>query len=143
MLAFSIAYPQLENLNTNQKTLSIEFKSKTGELTSGELIINENKNKVLNILSLIIIILGPIILLWKFLIESKDITTFYNKMHDSLKKEYKELLNIEEFKKSTEKSKINEIFVRIHDKGIIKKADLLNLKKEITPQNKRYRTFGK
>jgi len=66
MLSVSIAYPQLENLNSSQKTMSIEFKAKTGDLVSGDITINESKNKVLTALSLIGIILGPLILLWNF-----------------------------------------------------------------------------
>lgn len=143
MLSISIAYPQLEKLNGSQKTISIEFKSKSGDVTSGKLTINEDKNEVLNILSLIGILLGTFILLWKFLLESKNITKFYNKMLDSLKKEYEELLKIEEFQKSKDKQRINEIFININDKGFVEKSDLLNLKKKITPHNKKYRTFGR
>jgi len=143
MFSISIAYPQLEKLNSSQKTISIEFKSNSGNVTSGVLTINEDKNEVLNILSLIGIIFGPIILLWKFLLESKNITKFYNKMFDSLKKEYEELLKIEEFQSSEDKQTINEIFISINDKGRVEKTDLLNLKKYITPHNKKYSAFGR
>jgi hypothetical protein len=138
MLTISIAYPQLENLNSSQKTMSVEFKAKTGDLVSGDITINESKNKVLVILSLIGIIFGPLILLWKFLVESKNISKFYNKMHDSLKTEYEELLKIPEFQNSEGQSIkiINEIFTNINDKGFVKKDDLLNLKGKITPHNK-------
>jgi hypothetical protein len=141
MLSVSIAYPQLENLNSSQKTMSIEFKAKTGDLVSGDITINESKNKVLTALSLIGIILGPLILLWKFLVESKNISKFYNKMHDSLKNEYEELLKIREFQNSEKQSiiSINEIFTNINDKGVVKKNDLLNLKKRITPHNNVYK----
>lgn len=140
ILTFSIAYPQFDNITKNQKTTTIEFKSKTGELISGELTTKEEQDKTLSILSLIGLILGPIILLWKFLIESKNIEKFYNKMYDLIKEEYEALLKIESFRKSEQISieKINEIFTGIYDNGKVTKKDLLKLKNEITPHNKVY-----
>ncbi len=141
ILTLSIAYPQIENLNKSHKTTSIEFKSKTGEVISGEVTAEEKQNKTLIILSLVGIILGPIILLWKFLIESQNIAKFYNKMYVSIKEEYIELLKNKIFKKNEQISiaKINMILTNINDKGIVTKNDLLSLKKEITPHNKRYK----
>jgi hypothetical protein len=62
-------------------------------------------------------------------------------MHDSLKNEYEELLKIREFQNSEKQSiiSINEIFTNINDKGVVKKNDLLNLKKRITPHNNVYK----
>ncbi len=140
ILTFSIAYPQFENITKNQKTTTIEFKSKTGELISGELTTKEEHDKTLGILSLIGLILGPIILLWKFLIESKNIEKFYNKLYDLIKEEYEALLKIDKFQKSEQASirRINGLFTAINDKGKITKQDLLKLKNEITPHNKVY-----
>lgn len=140
ILTFSVAYPQLENINKNQKTAKIEFKSKTGELISGELTTKEEQNRTLSILSLIGLILGPVILLWKFLIESKNIEKFYNKMYDLIKEEYEALLKVESFQKSEQISikKINAIFTGIYDNGKVSKKDLLKLKNEIAPHNKVY-----
>ncbi|MDZ7725709.1 MAG: hypothetical protein U5R06_23505 [candidate division KSB1 bacterium] len=144
ILTFSIAYPQFENINKNQKTTTIEFKSQNGEHISGELTTKEDKNLTLSILSLIGIILGPIILLWKFLIESKSIEKFYNRMYDLLKEEYETLLKITEFQNSETKNiqNINKIFTKIHDNGRVTNNDLLKLKNEISPHKKRYSEFG-
>src|ERR1035437_1347239 len=141
MLTISVAYPQLERLNKNQKTISIEFKSKTGEITSGEINIKDNKNYTLEILSLIGIVFGPLILLWKFFIEPKSIIKFYGKTIELLQKEYEELLNNPDFKNTEQNSikRINNLFTKINDVGIVTKKELLNLKKEITPHNTRYK----
>jgi hypothetical protein len=140
ILSFSIAYPQFESITKNQKTTTIEFKSKTGEVISGDITTIEEQDKTLSILSLIGLILGPLILLWKFLIESKNIDKFYNRMHNVIKEEYEALLKIQRFKNSEQDSikKINEIFTKIHDNGKVTKNDLLKLKNEITPHKKVY-----
>lgn len=131
IVTISIAYPQIKDLKVKENNFNVEFRSDDGSIISGKVIVENNENTLLSILSIIGIILGPIILIWKFIIESKDIDKFYNKILKELNADYNELMKNSTFHSMPVKQEIDKIFQAIDINQKITKKELLQLKEKI------------
>jgi hypothetical protein len=130
-VTISIAYPQIKDLKVKENIFNVEFRSNDGSITSGEVVVEKDQNSLLSILSIIGIILGPIILIWKFFVDSKDIDKFYNKILKELNTDYDKLLKNTSFNSMPEKKEIDKLFQTININQRITKKELLELKGKI------------
>jgi len=128
IVAVSIAYPQIKELNTKEKVTEFVLTSNDGSVKTGKFLVKQESNITLSILSIIGIILGPVALIWKFTVDSKDIDKFYNTIFEKLKTEFNELSERNNFKVASDKDEIIKLFTKINDRGRVDKNDLLNLK---------------
>lgn len=139
LLAISVALPQLEKVKNSQQIVSVDFKSETGEVIKGDITIHQGTGNILNIISLITAILGPLILLWKFLQVSKNREILHKELFEQLVCNYTDLLKFEQFKNSKEKQIINDKIASIKTRGEVKPSELKELKELMTPYNKSFK----
>ena len=131
IVTISIAYPQINDLRVKENNFNVEFRSNDGSITGGVVVVKKDQNSLLSILSIIGIILGPIILIWKFIVDSKDIDKCYNKILKELNADYDELSKNITFNSMPEKKEIDKLFQTINLNQRITKKELLELKGKI------------